>query len=108
MDPESVEDVKGKHTHTQDPAVAIWWGTVEPNSGEYWLGPSGPAILLLSGGRRQILEYPDAVGEVRLLFIYQPPRDQRTLRVRLPVTAPVRGAKQEWVQLEINNPAYTN
>lgn len=111
MDPESAQWVKESHTHTEVPAVAIWWGVVEPKSGEYSLEPSGPAFLLLRGGRKQLLEYPDggedAWGEIRRLFIYQPPRDQRTLRVRIPVTAAVRGAKTGGsVEFEIKNPAY--
>jgi hypothetical protein len=107
MDRESVEDVRSCGYGTRAPAVAIWWGTVDPKKGEYMLGPSGPAILLLPGGRKQVLEYPYAVGEVRLLLIYQPPRGQRILRVRIPVVAAVRGAKYEWVELAIDNPAYT-
>jgi hypothetical protein len=106
LHPESVQDVKDKHTFTQVPAVAIWWGTVEPESGEYRLGPVGPAFLLLPEERKQLLA-KDAFGDVRRLFIYQPRRDQQTLRIRIPVTAPVRGAKNEWVEFEISNPAYT-
>jgi hypothetical protein len=54
----------------------------------------------------QPLEYPYAEGEVRLLFIYEPPRDLPKLRLRIPVTAAVRGARPETVELEIDNPGY--
>ena len=99
FDAESAAEAEKFYVRTPGPAVAVWWGWVSPGSGGYALGPSGRATLLLPDGGKRNLDYPDPVGDIRVLLIRNPPTDIKRFALEIAV-------ERERVQFEVNNPAY--
>ena len=87
-------------THTKVPTVAIWWGWWDPSERRIVICPTGKATLLLSSGKRQKIDYDQSgIGDIRRL-IFEPPRTERRLRIRMPVN-------YEMVDFELPNPGYS-